>query len=269
MRHQLALLTRDEVRVLAPRSVAVLTVSAIEQHGPHLPLLTDFSIGNSIAEEACRLLEGDVSALLCPTLAYGSSHHHFPYPTLSLSSETMIMVIKDLVRSLDKCGFRQVFILNAHGGNDEVIRIAARDLASELGVSIAAASYWTIAQRQIDMLVSKREWAVARVPGHAGDFETSLMLRLEPDLVRLELRPLCRNDPVPALRKSGVFVQYSGDSVGLDGVSDNSQNADQDLGREAFDVIAQAVAETVRDFSRSCPVGEGPQEPADSQDSTD
>ena len=82
-------LTRDEIRTLAPNTMALLPVGAMEQHGPHLPVGTDSFTVEYIARTAAAELAADVPVLVAPTLPFGSSHHHLPFSgTLSLGTET-------------------------------------------------------------------------------------------------------------------------------------------------------------------------------------
>lgn len=242
-------LTRAEVAAIAPEGLAVLTVSATEQHGDHLPLQTDWRIGSEIVEGACRRLAPELPVLACPVLPYGNSHHHFPWPTLSLRSETLIAVLKDLVDSLSRTGFRKIFILNSHGGNDEAIRITARDMARELGLSIGACSYWTAAWERMRTVLDDTGPGITRVPGHAGDFETSVMLAIEPELVHPDRRPAPRQDPEQRQElRNRIFIQRPGNSVGVEGMSDDSRNADEAAGRAVMDAIIDEVAAVLRDF---------------------
>jgi creatinine amidohydrolase len=240
--------TRDHIQKMAPTSLAILPVGAIEQHGYHLPLYTDYSIVQQISHLVSQNLQG-ISSFVCPAIPYGNSHHHFPYPTLSLTSETLIMVLKDLVSSLAITGFKHVFILNSHGGNDEAIRIVARDLAREHQISIAAASYWTIAHDRLSMLFKEMNLEIGRIPGHAGGFETSLMLAIDEANVHLEQRPPLREDAVVTKdMKNRVFIQRPGNSVGLDGISDDARNASRSIGEKSLDIIVEEVAITMRQF---------------------
>ena len=82
-------------------------------------------------------------------------------------------------------GFTRIFLVNGHGGNHELAQLAARDVALKHPVRVAAGSYWTIAWKA---LVEAEAHRGRRLPGHAGDFETSIMLSLRPELVP-EVRP--------------------------------------------------------------------------------
>lgn len=243
--------TREEIKRLAPGCIAILPVCAVEQHGYHLPLYTDYRIGSDLAHRICSEVQRDFPALVCPAIPYGNSHHHFPHPTLSLTSETLIRVLKDLVASLALTGFKRIFILNSHGGNDEAIRIVARDGAREHGVDIGAASYWTLAYDKLIALYEREGIPIGRVPGHAGDFETSLMLVLDEETVHLDRRPAPRADAaVKAEMKNRIFVQRPGNSVGQDGFSDDARRAAPEIGRLSLDVIVREAAEAIREFAR-------------------
>ncbi|WP_135554741.1 creatininase family protein [Paenibacillus cymbidii] len=245
---QLAHLTRDEVAAVAGQAVVVLPIGAIEQHGPHLPLGVDAMAIEAIAERSCKQLQGELAVYCAPVLVYGSSHHHFPFPAMSLSSETLLLVLKDLLRSLARTGFRAVFVLNGHGGNDEMIRAAARDMTSECGISIAAASYWSIAWQALTE--ANKAQQVGRVPGHAGGFETSLMLAIRPDLVREERFPPRREDETPREEMARrLFVQHPGRQVGRDGYSDDASRADRRLGEACLQTIARETAAAIRSFA--------------------
>ena len=89
--------------------------------------------------------EGVAPLVLAPALAYGRSDHHFGLPgTLSLRSETLAAVLRDLVRSLPESGLERLFVLG-HGGNDATLRTALADAADAYPVIVGGASYWTIA----------------------------------------------------------------------------------------------------------------------------
>src|SRR5436309_1094354 len=185
-------MNREQLRAAAGESLAVLPIGATEQHGPHLPAGTDLFAVDVLAREAAAQASAEVPVIVTPALPFGSSHHHFIFgATLSLSTETYFRVLCDLIESLITDGFKRIFIVNGHGGNHELAQLAARDMALRHPVRVAAGSYWNIAWRELVAIDAHRG---RRLPGHAGDFETSLMLSLRPDLVPAE-RP----------RRDGVF----------------------------------------------------------------
>ncbi len=162
-------------------TVVILPTGAIEQHGRHLPLEVDARAAEEIAVRAARDLLGSLPVLVAPTLSYGVSGYHMAFPgTLTLSMSTFTTMVDEVTTSLVHHGFRRILILNGHGGNHDPVKIAARNVADQTGVAVAAASYWNIAA---DELARFEDSEIHTVPGHACGFETSCMLALKPDLV--------------------------------------------------------------------------------------
>lgn len=252
----LAELTREHVRELAPRATAVLPTAAVEQHGPHLPLATDTFACTAVCQRAAELASADVPVVVAPTLPYGFSQHHLPHPgVLTLASATFAQVVRELGDSLYRSGFRRLVIVNGHGGNDELIRVAARELANDLHMSVAAASYWTIAWRAL--LTEADAGRLGQLPGHAGAFETSLVLALRPELVdRAALPPARRGGGVPDAQRLEPAVFRAGVRLGTGpGYNDDPSAATAEAGQRYLDVIARAVAAFVVDFHRRHPEG--------------
>jgi creatinine amidohydrolase len=181
-------LTWPEVKRLKPANKLVLfPLGSFEQHGPHLPLTTDTDIVSALA----RAIEAKRPAkILClPTLWPGHSTHHLFFPgTLSVSQMPYIQLIIELCRSIVKLGARKIFLLNGHGGNDVPVRAALRELKSEFPkVRFVFASYWSLAAESI----RKRRQSEVGGLGHACEMETSIMLHLCPERVKL---PLAKRD---------------------------------------------------------------------------
>jgi len=229
-------LNREQLRALAPDALALLPIGATEQHGPHLATGMDFLTIESIANEAAR--QATVPVVIAPTLPFGSSHHHFVFgATLSLSTETYYRVLYELCESLVTDGFKRIFLLNGHGGNHELAELAVRDIVLKHPVRAAAGSYWRIAGEDL-------RGAVDRFPGHAGEFETSLMLALRPHLVAAE--PPARDTP------AHVPLPYRVESHGwwkeTDGFTDSPAKAAAARGRQYFDIVAASVARALTVF---------------------
>jgi creatinine amidohydrolase len=242
-------LTRERLNELAPEALVVLPVGATEQHGPHLPVGTDHFAVERVARQAARAASERITAVVTPTLPFGSSEHHLQFGgTLSFSTETYYRVLVELVESLVTDGFRQIFILNGHGGNSELIQLAARDVALRRAVSVAAAPYWTIAW---DELVAAGIHKGGRMPGHAGRFETSLILADRPELV-VEPRPH-RDLPegIAELRVSTPFrAEHHGFWTDIDGYTDSPDLGTAEIGNRSFDAIIGAVAEAFVTFAQ-------------------
>ncbi len=246
-------LTREEARAVAPETLLVLPLGATEQHGPHLPVGTDALVIEHIARAAAAEAANRIPVLVAPTLPFGSSHHHLPFGgTMSLSTETFFRAVYDLGESLITGGFRRIFLLNGHGGNDDLIRVVARDLALKHPVSIAAALYATVAW---DALVKEQAYVGGRLPGHSGAFETSLILALRPELVR-EPRPH-RDQPDDSDPRSfyGPYrVETHGFWQSIDGYTDSPAQATAERGNTYFRAMVRAVATAFVEFFLSAAV---------------
>jgi creatinine amidohydrolase len=164
----------------AGRDTVVVAFGATEQHGPHMPLATDALLGDHMARRVAERL----NAFVAPTVRVGCSSHHLEFPgTLSIADETFHAIVADLVRSLAHGGFKRIVLLPTHGGNFGPLAVALEKLGPIDGVRIDALTdvrlLLTIAQ------LAESEYGVPLGDGclHAGEWETSLLMAVEPDLV--------------------------------------------------------------------------------------
>lgn len=165
--------------------VVILPLGAIEQHGPHLAVSTDTDIVSMVAMGAEEQLSELV--MLCPTLSFGSSHHHLPFGgTLSLSPALYTQVVVDLVGSLLQNGFRRIVLLNGHGGNITPVKqaLAVLNAGNVLSrdANIVLATYWELAGPAFAGEAPMESPALS----HACEYETSLMLHLFPSKVFMD-----------------------------------------------------------------------------------
>lgn len=226
-------LTREEVGELAPIALAVLPVGTTEQHGPHLATGTDALIASSVARLAAEAAARPEAILLAPTLAYGASHHHLPFGgTLSLDVVTFQRVLRDLLGSAAASGCRRVFVVNAHGGNRASCVTAVTEASRKHGIVTATALISELVEPgAVDGPVS----------GHAGSFETSLLLELDAGRVHLE-RALPSPGGAARARRRGLVVAEPGRWRELDGYTDRPDEASRERGRSALDACVRALA---------------------------
>lgn len=242
-------LTRQELSTRAKAgAIAIIPVGATEQHGPHLPVGTDTYAVEHIVREAAARVADQVPVLVTPTLPFGCSPHHLQFGgTLSFRSETYYALLTDLVESLIIDGFSRAMIINGHGGNHELIQLVVRDLALKHPVNLAAASYWQMAD---DELAATRAHELGRAPGHAGNFETSLVMALQPELV-IEPRPTRDDDPSlidPASLTSRLRIERHDAWQQFDGFTDSPARATSEQGQTYLEAANTGVAKTISLF---------------------
>jgi creatinine amidohydrolase len=159
--------------------IAVLPVGALEQHGTHLPLTTDTVLASGVAARVAEAAD----ALLLPAIAYGDAWTAEGWAgTLSLSPETLRASVTDIGRGLQRMGVKGLVTLNGHFGNREPIALAARTL-SETGFRVLHLDYPKLEAFAAEVCDSEPAG-----PGfyHADEVETSMMLALAPEAVRLD-----------------------------------------------------------------------------------
>lgn len=165
------------------RDTVVLAFGATEQHGLHMPLATDALIGDHFA----ALLADRLDAFVAPTVRVGCSSHHMDFGgTLSLEEETFHAVVADHVRSLARGGFRRIVLLPTHGGNFMPLAAALEKLGEIAGTEVVALTDLGALLRIA--AVGEQEHGIPLGEGglHAGEWETSMLLAIHPELVHME-----------------------------------------------------------------------------------
>ena len=247
-------MTREQIKAVAPRAVAVMPTAATEQHGPHMAVGTDTLLCTTVAKRAADAVADEVPVVITPPLPFGSSHHHYPFGgTLSLTSATFAGVVAEVLEGLVRTGFRHLVVLNGHGGNKDLVGMASQDLVNRLDfpATVASCNYWDIAK---PALVEADLLPAPRIPGHAGHFETSAILALRPDWVDEEARGKVRD---MAEEGSGLDVDLTGAVVQTYGAwgkgpghTDNPAEATAQLGESMLEIIVAEVARFYRDFAK-------------------
>ena len=247
-------MTREQILEVAPRAIAVLPTSATEQHGPHLAVGTDTLLCTTVARRAAEAAADQVSVVIAPPLAFGSSFHHNPFGgVLTLTSATFIEVVSEVVAGLSRSGFRKVVILNGHGGNSDHVGVVGQDAVNRLELPIVAAScnYWDLCR---EALVDADLIPDSLIPGHAGQFETSMVMALRPDWVdeqaRQQVDDVSTADIGLDVDLTGAVVQSHGTWQKGPGHTDNPAAATAELGTAMLEIIVGEVARFFREFSR-------------------
>ena len=243
-----------EVQKAATDAVALLPIASIEQHSLHLGVSTDTAIATALAEAVENRFPSQI--VLCPTLCYGSSHHHLAFAgTMSVEPERYTGLIMDLVNSLIRSGFRRIVLLNGHGGNTVPVRQALARLSHELDdklkPNIALATYWELGGSAFAGDKPMESPALT----HSCEYETSLMLHLFPDRVNMEKARRGQRPPdskyIPwedEKPQRGIFVAKQTHYISDIGGSGNPTLATAAKGKHLFEKAAAAAIEFVADF---------------------
>ena len=175
-------LTWTDFQSLPDDTVAILPVAAIEQHGPHLPVSVDATINAGLLARALELVPADVHVVALPMQSVGLSVEHVRFPgTLTLSAETLIAVLTDIGRCVKRAGLRRLVVLNSHGGQPQAVDIVCRRLRADGMFAVNCMASRLGVPETVTVSPSESRYGI-----HGGLVETSLMLHLRPDLVRME-----------------------------------------------------------------------------------
>ncbi|TVR65255.1 MAG: hypothetical protein EA422_04570 [Gemmatimonadales bacterium] len=264
----------EAARLAASDPVVLWTVSATEQHGPHLPLSTDAVIAAGLVSEAERHLPSQFPLVHLPALEVGASLEHEGFPgTLSVPAHLLTDWVVRMGRRLAASGGRRLVILNTHGGNRHALEGAALRLRAEAGLLVIPVHYPRFG-RPPSVELPDGEW---RHGLHGGAVETAMMLHLRPDLVRTdELRPgpslaqeLEASLEIVSAEGAAGFAWLAGDLNPL-GFTGDATLADAAMGRTMVEFWGARLAAVLRD-ARAFPLDrlEGRRAPLDGSRSSD
>ncbi len=172
-----------ESEIHSGRDTVIVPFGSTEQHGRHLPLGTDAVLGDEIGWGLAQRLD----TFLAPTVRFGCSEHHMAFSgTISLAEETFHRIVADIVASLSGHGFRRIILLPTHGGNFKPLADAVATIEPTDGVRVLAFTnleglVTTAAESSGTFGVSAAESGA-----HSGEWETSLILALRPEQVKMD-----------------------------------------------------------------------------------
>jgi creatinine amidohydrolase len=236
-----ARLTAAEIQARAGAlTVVVIPVASIEQHGPHLATGVDMWLATAVAERtAGKLQEAGTPALVTPCIWSGLAEHHMAFGgTLTLDVEGFIGVVGGIARSVARHGFRRIVLLNGHGGNVESIATAAIELTRSLGVPVVGVTYWNANADTFGAILERQPNVM-----HACEAETSMMLAVQSDCVRVE--KIGRAVPTRAIPPAAPgFKRHRGFAEMTDtGVLGDPRAASAEKGERLLEAASTRLAE--------------------------
>jgi len=233
--------------------VVVLPIGSLEQHGHHLPMLTDSLIGEEIVRRAHAELGEAV--LFLPMLWVGASDHHRGLPgAISASNDTYTHLLMDILDSLIGNGFRRIVLLNSHGGNggpggNAIYQMQLRH-RDKPDLWLTMVSWFTIAGPQIAQIASLQQKHVT----HACELETSMILRLRPELVKMGAAHganIAFDSAFWSADSSGasrVTIARTFEQTSHTGALGHPEMATPEKGEELFAVATREVVAFIREF---------------------
>jgi len=232
-----------EIRQLKDRdAIVILPIGSIEQHGPHLPVQVDTLLVSEVAQRTARLVAKNSAVIVLPTIWSGLAEHHMSLGgTVTLDLTTFFALIRGIVRSVARNGFKRILLLNGHGGNMTALNALCAELSVEMSLPIGLATYWVPAQREFEEILDEQQSVE-----HACEAETSMLLALRPDLVDMSavvsLRPPRDWEGGP----SDIYVWRPVAAWSPSGVAGVPGAASAEKGEKLLNAAAQALADRLR-----------------------
>lgn len=261
-------MTSPEVKeAMSETGIVIVHVGSMEQHGPHLPIKTDTSIGFEVSRRAALkfLKKTGKRVLLAPSLPFGMSLHHMSYPgSISLQPETLVKVMTEICLGFSNQGFGKILITSSHGGNQMWTDMAARKIFDKTDAKILLLkTVWT---KNVEDNWEEYLNSGSKGSGHAGETETSIMMALgfpvdtekipkEPTKWRIELPDFSPLAGTGALRKepriSGLSTMgtYNVEDI-CDGYMGDPSQASAETGEKILENWSDNLLELLIQYNR-------------------
>ena len=233
-------------------TVLMLPLGSVEQHGRHMPVGTDSAIAHALC---LAVAERGGDRFVLPPPWYGLSPHHMQFPgSVTLRAETMMALVGDIVDSLVAHGFGRILLVNGHGGNAGLVDLVSSTLGHRHygAVRVVGLTYFQLAADEIDTIRDSGPGGT----GHAGEFETSVMLHLHPEQVNMDKAVACYPDPgspylsTDLTRGGRVRTYHDFRDLSEAGVLGDPALASAEKGRRFFEACVDALDNFATDFSR-------------------
>lgn len=227
-----------------PYQVAVLPFGATEAHGRHLPYATDTIQCEEIARRACQVAsERGAQVLLLPAMPYGVNENNLGFKwTMSVRPSTLLRFLGDIVSCVEHHGIPKMVVLNGHGGNE--FQPHLRELCRQTSVKLMLVNWYSAAGDAYGRIFTR--------PGEHGDeMETSLIMYLRPELVRMELagEGAVREPVLTAMREGWAWIARPWERFTLDSGVGNPALATAQKGEQFVEAVVARLAEFLVELS--------------------
>lgn len=233
--------------------VIIQPMGAIEQHGAHLPLVTDDAIGLYLIGKTLEEMDFDKGPAIyvLPSQHVGRSCEHVSFPgTISFGATTLINVLMDIGESVYRAGFRKLMFFNSHGGQPQVVEIVARDLRQRYSDFLLFPIFIWHLPNIAHTLVDEYEYKHGI---HAGDIETSMMLVILKKYVRMdrarkEYPEQLKRDCVLLGLEGGLSFSWVTKDLSESGVIGDPTNATCDKGEKIFTSLIRSFKQLLEEI---------------------
>ena len=243
-------LTTEDIAKLSRNTVLIVPFSAIEQHGSHLPVSTDKIIIDKIIKKLCMKNQKRQDFVVLPNFCIGSSSEHSSFQgTLSVNSINYINFIINYLESIFSNKFKKFIFLNSHGGQISHIDIISKELKAKFAkTKIVKANYFLFSD--YDKIISSNELTHGY---HGGEFETSLMLYLDKENVRVNkitkgnLSPDYKSKKIIGYEKN-VKLQCDTHNISKTGIIGNPKNASSLKGEKIVKITISTIEKIINEL---------------------
>jgi creatinine amidohydrolase len=228
-------------------AIVIVPIGSTEQHGPHLPVMVDYKLATEVAMRGARkLADRGHPILVTPTVWTGFAEHHMELGgTITIDYEVFHGLVRGIVRSLVRDGFRRICLLNGHGGNIAPLVVSASELTVEFHIPLVAFAYWEIARPQTKEILEYQDKLL-----HACEAETSMMMALVPHLIDRGRLPHAHGPDqdrpeIENLVGPGVFRWQTLNARSRHGVIGNGAAGTPEKGERLLEAMSERVAEVL------------------------
>ncbi len=241
-------LTSAEIKRINKKTVLIFPFSSIEQHGSHLPVNTDKKILEGIINKFNDKYASK-KYLIMPQIYIGSASEHMAYDgTISLNSLDFINFSIKIVEQFCKKNFKNIFLLNSHGGQISHIDVIGKELKAKYDITIVRGTYFLF--NDFKEIISKKEMEFGY---HGGEFETSLMLYLFPKLVKLnsfttfKYSKDFKSRKIISLEKN-IKKSWLTEEISKSGIIGNPINSNKEKGRKIVEKVINCMNKIVNEL---------------------
>jgi creatinine amidohydrolase len=227
--------------------VAVLPIGACEPHNMHLPYGTDAYESELVSDLVCeKALQLGAKVVQLPTIPFGVQSNMLDIPlAINVYPSTFFLLLKDIVESLERHGVLKLILFNSHGGND-FLKPFIREMSGRSKMFICVIDWWRVGKDKYGEIFENAD-------DHAGEMETSVMLALMPELVRLDDAMDGASKPTrfEAVNKGWVSISRPWSLLTESTGVGDPRKATREKGQKYLEVVVPRLVKFVAELSKS------------------